>query len=106
MTDIDNKLRDRIISELTSLLDDEQSQLKKVNNLCVAAYIIIVVLLGAVLLTYHTPGLHWAGLLAGVTAGVLAGITAMMRYTMKQWPVLKTFLDEDKIRNSEKEESS
>ena len=98
--------RTKVIRELVRALDNESRYLRKYSVLGKSLGAMGAVLFGFLMMSalrLKDQNLLWF-LCLGTTAGILIGISMYFGTAVKQWPVVKEFMDANKLREAAKRE--
>ena len=92
--DLENKYR----AALSRLIENEQAELSKVRKKQIVFYFIgILMILGSIAESLGPTRSFLATTLIGIIGGYLFCVGIYLRNTLKAWPILKSYLNEEKL---------
>lgn len=98
--------RTKVIQELVRGLDNDSRYLRKYSLIGKALSVIGGVLFGFLVISalrLKDQNLLWF-LCLGTTAGILIGLSVYFGTSVKQWPLIKEFMDINKLQEAAKRE--
>lgn len=98
--------RTKIIQELVRVLDSDSKYLRKYSLVGKALSVIGGVLFGLLVISalrLKDQNLLWF-LCLGTMAGILIGLSVYFGISVKQWPLIKEFIDANKLQEAAKRE--
>lgn len=102
-----NPYRTKVIQELVRGLENESRYLRKYSVLGKSLGAIGGLLFGLLFMSalrLNDQNLLWF-LCLGTTGGILIGLSVYFGTSVKQWPVVKEFIDANKLQEAAKRES-
>jgi uncharacterized protein YacL len=102
-----NPYRAKVIKELVRGLENESRYLRKYSLLGKSLGTIGGLLFGLLLMSalrLNDQNLLWF-LCLGTTSGILIGLSVYFGTSVKQWPVVKEFIEANKLQEAAKHES-
>jgi uncharacterized membrane protein len=89
----------RVLRDLARLVDNETTRLRTIRRLALALWLTGIVAVACALLFMRAPDslTQWLAIL-GMIGGFLAGIASFYSTSLRQWPVLRRYLDVERIR--------